>query len=164
MLQAELIREMWARELNCQEEQIEFEQVQFGTLLANTRADAGIARPDMWELGWASYYPDANNWFADLLHCSESENRQNRPCTAVDDQIRSAGVTIDQDERARLYREIENELFGAEGLMPIIPLYVRGEYLLVQNWLTFTPAYFGGEQFDTYVIDGITKSLKTSRE
>ncbi|MBK7893929.1 MAG: hypothetical protein IPJ90_03365 [Anaerolineaceae bacterium] len=29
----------------------------FGTLLANTRADAGAARPDIWELAWASVLP-----------------------------------------------------------------------------------------------------------
>ncbi|MCA9969246.1 MAG: hypothetical protein KC425_03475 [Anaerolineales bacterium] len=164
LLQAELIRDMWVSELNCDETQIEFEQVPFGTLLANTRADAGAARPDMWELGWASYYPDANNWVGDLLHCTESENRQNRPCSDIDQLIRQADAVTNPAERIPLYRQIENALFGADGMMPVIPLYVRGSYLLVQNWLEFTPALFGGEQYDTYVVDAVTKELERELE
>ncbi|MCB8966024.1 MAG: peptide ABC transporter substrate-binding protein [Ardenticatenaceae bacterium] len=164
LLQAELIRNMWINELNCEEDQIQFEQVQFGTLLANTRADAGAARPDIWELGWASYYPDAHNWVGDLLHCTESENRQNRPCSQIDDLIEQADTVTDPAQRIVLYRQIENTLFGADGIMPIIPLYVRGDYQLVQTWLVFSPTTFGGEQFDTYVIDAVTKELEQELE
>jgi hypothetical protein len=74
--QAELVRQMWMEELGCTEEQIMIEQVQFGVLLANTRPDAGFQRPDLWDLGWASYYPDQANWLGDVLHCEDSENRQ----------------------------------------------------------------------------------------
>ena len=163
LLQAELIREMWADELGCQESQIVIEQVEFGTLLANTRADAGIARPDVWELGWASYFPDAHNWLNDLLHCSESENRQNRPCSEADGLLDEATAVLDPVQRIALYRQVENLFFGENGIVPIVPLYVRGSYVLVQNWLTYTPAQFGGEQFDTYSIDATLKDLERSR-
>ncbi len=163
LLQAELIREMWADELGCQESQIVIEQVEFGTLLANTRADAGIARPDVWELGWASYFPDAHNWLNDLLHCSESENRQNRPCSEADGLLNEATAVLDPVQRIALYRQVENLFFGENGIVPIVPLYVRGSYVLVQNWLTYTPAQFGGEQFDTYSIDATLKDLERSR-
>lgn len=164
LLQAELIRDMWLNELGCDENQILFEQVQFGTLLANTRANAGAARPDVWELGWASYYPDAHNWLGDLLHCTDSENRQNRACSQVDELIEQADAVTDTVQREALYRQIENLLFGADGLTPIIPLYVRGNYRLVQSWLAFTPATFGGEQYDTYVIDAVAKDLERELE
>ncbi|MCB8992006.1 MAG: peptide ABC transporter substrate-binding protein [Ardenticatenaceae bacterium] len=163
LLQAELIRGMWVDELDCEESQIEIVQVEFGTLLANTRADAGIARPDVWELGWASYYPDAHNWLSDLLHCSDSENRQNRPCSEPDDLLRQATAVTDPEQRITLYRQIENQFFGEGGLFPIVPLYARGNYVLVQNWLEYTPALFGGEQFDTYQIDADLKRLERSR-
>ena len=63
-----------------------------------------------------------------------------------------------------MYREIENNFFGAEGIFPVIPLYVRGDFWLVQNWLTYTPALFGGEQYDTYLIDEVTKDLERELE
>lgn len=161
--QAELIRRMWIEELGCTEEQIIIEQVQFGLLLANTRADAGSARPDIWELGWASYYPDAYNWAGDLLHCEESENRHNRPCSEVDELIRQLTGLVEFEERYLLYREIENMFFGADGVTPLAPLYVPGDFVLVQSWLNYVPAIFGGEQYDTYIIDASAKSLERSR-
>lgn len=163
LLQAELIIQMWVKELGCAESQFQIEQVQFGTLLANTRSDAGAARPDIWELAWASYYPDAHNWLGDLIHCQESENREIRPCSEVDDLIQQAATTIDVAERQKLYREIENILFGDEGVVPLVPLYVRGDIILVQNWLTYPPARFGGEQYDSYEIIMERKELERSR-
>lgn len=163
LLQAELIRQMWIDELGCTEDQIQIEQVQFGTLLANTRPDAGAARPDIWELAWASYYPDANNWAADLIHCEESENREQRPCSEVDALIRQAAQTTNLTEREALYRQVENLLFGDDGLAPLAPLYLQGNTLLVQSWLTYPPALFGGEQYDSYSIEVERKELERSR-
>jgi ABC-type oligopeptide transport system substrate-binding subunit len=161
--QAELLREMWQEELDCPEDVIVIEQVQFGTLLASTRSDAGAARPDMWDLGWASYYPDANNWMQDVLHCSHSENRQNRPCSEVDTLIDNAAVTDLPDFRIDLYRQIERLFFAEDGIEAISPLYARAEYVLNHAWVQFVPASFGGEQYDTYVIDVALKSFERSR-
>jgi oligopeptide transport system substrate-binding protein len=161
---AELIRDMWVENLGCEPEQIVIEQAQFGTLLANTRRDAGELRPDVWELGWAAYYPDAQNWLGDLIHCSESENRQNRPCSEVDDLIHQAANQSDMAARETLYRDIENMLFGRDGLEPITPLYVPGSLVVVQSWLEFVPAVFGGEQYDIYLIDANLKRLERSRQ
>ena len=161
---AEALKEMWQERLGCPAEQIVIEQTQFGTLLASTRQEANADRPDMWELGWAAYYPDAHNWVGDLIHCTESENRQNRLCTEVDDLIQQATNMPDGAAREELYREIENKLFGRGGLEPITPLYVPGTWLLVQSWLEFVPAIFGGEQYDTYQIDETLKRLERSRE
>ena len=163
LLQAELIRSMWINELDCDEDLINIEQSDFGTLLANTSAAAGENRPDMWELAWPSSYPDAHNTLSDLLHCSEGENRQNRACSEADRLLRQASLTPQIEERQALYRQVENLFFGESGIMPVIPLYVRGDYTLVQSWLTYTPALSGGEQFDTYVIDEELKRLEQSR-
>lgn len=163
LLQAELIRQMWVEELNCTETQIKIEQVPFGTLLANTRPDAGAARADVWELAWASYYPDANNWAGDLVHCEDSENRENRPCSEVDALIRQATQTVDPAERLALYRQVETLLFSDDGIAPIAPLYLRADTFLVQNWVSFQPAIFGGEQYDSYTILVDRKELERSR-
>jgi oligopeptide transport system substrate-binding protein len=161
--QAELIRDMWVEELGCNAEQIIIEQVQFGTLLSRTRPDSGAVRPDVWELAWASYFPDAQNWLGDLLHCTDGSNRQNRDCSEVDNLIRQAAGTLDYAERVLSYREIDDMFFGGAGIVPLAPLYVRGEEVLVQSWLNFAPALFGGEQYDTYVVDVMEKDLEQSR-
>lgn len=162
--QAELIRRMWIDELGCTESQIIIEQVQFGVLLANTRRDGGAVRPDVWELAWAPFYPDANNWMGDLLHCEDSENRHNRPCSEVDDLIRQANGLLETAERTAVYRQVENRLFGDAGVMPLAPLYIRQRPQLVHTWVTlFAPAIFGGEQYDTYQIDMTIKNLERSR-
>ncbi len=161
--QAQLLREMWMEELGCNEEQIIIEQVQFGTLLANTRPDAGANRPDLWDLGWASYYPDENNWLGDVLQCDDSENRQKRPCSAVDEKIRQANDDMPINARWDLYREIERDFFGEEAIEPISPLYVRADYVLSHGWVTFNPASFGGEQYDTYHVTADVKALERNR-
>lgn len=161
--QAELIRKMWVEELDCPEENINIEQVQFGALLASTRQDAGSARPDMWELAWAPGFPDAHTLMADLLHCTDSENRQNRECSEADTSLRRAASSADPAERAFLYRQAENVFFGENGIYPIAPLYVRGQALAAQDWVSFTPSIFGGEQYDAYAIDTVTKGLERSR-
>ncbi len=163
LLQAELIRDMWVKELDCSEEQIIIDQVQFGTLLANTRAEAGTARPDIWELGWSSFYPDQHNWLTELLHCTESENRAKRSCNNIDELLRQASQSTNPDERIALYRRIENQFFSDTGETPMAPLYVRGRYLMEHNWVNYVPAHFGGEQYDTYVIDATLKKLERSR-
>jgi ABC-type transport system substrate-binding protein len=163
LLQAELIRDMWISELNCDEQLIQVEQVEFGKLLANTTAETGGLRPDMWELAWPANYPDAHNLLSDLLHCTDGENRQNRPCSDADRLMHRARTTADPMERIALYRQVENEFFSENGNFPLIPLYVRGDYMLVQGWLDFPAALSGGEQFDTYRIDQELKRLERSR-
>lgn len=161
--QAQLIREMWMDELGCQEDQIIIEQVPFGVLMANTRRDAGNARPDVWDLGWSSFYPDAHNWLSDVLHCTDSENRQNRPCAEVDDWIRRASVAYDAAQRRQLYRQIEQAFFGREGITPIAPLYVQAEYQLRHTWVHYPPALFGGHRYDAFRIDAPVKELERLR-
>jgi ABC-type oligopeptide transport system substrate-binding subunit len=162
LLQAELIRDMWIKELGCDEQLITVEQVDFGTLLANTAANSE-GHPDIWELAWPGYYPDAHNVLTDLLHCTEGENRQRRGCGDVDRLMIRARTTSDPEERIDLYRQIENDFFSSDGIFPLVPLYVRGDYLLVQNWLDFPPALSGGEQFDTYRVDQELKRLERDR-
>ncbi len=160
LFHAEVVRGMWNRELGCPEESIIIEQVHFGELLANTNPAAGSARPDIWDLAWASYFPDAHNWLGEVLHCSLSENRQNRPCSEADTLVVQAASSENPEERLALYRDAERLFFSDSGIQPVAPLFVQGEYRLVQPWLQFAPAHFGGEQFDTYRLDAVVKRLE----
>ncbi len=159
LFQAEMVRDMWVDVLGCDPEQIMIEQVQFGTLLASTRPQAGDLRPDVWDLGWASYYPDANNWLYDILHCTSSDNRVNRPCSEVDDQLERA-ARAEPALRVQLYRRLETDFFGPDGITPIVPIYTRARYRLRQTWVNFIPNSFGGEQYDTYQLDWELKKIE----
>lgn len=159
LFQAEMIRDMWIEELDCEKRQIAIEQVSFGTLLANTRQEAGDLRPDIYDLGWASYYPDAHNWLSDVLHCVDSDNRPYRDCDETDQMMRRAR-TAEPAMRSDIYRRVEDEYFGRGGSQPIAPLFVRARYIVRQTWISLKPASFGGEQFDTYFIDAETKAIE----
>ena len=160
--QAELLRDMWVEELDCDPEHIHIEQVQFGALLASTRPDA-TGRPDLWELAWAPTFPDAHNLLTNLLHCQESENRQNRPCSEPDTLLQRAATAVDPTERATLYHQAEALFFREDGLFPIAPLYIRARDWVVQNWVTFTPMPFSGQQWDRITLDATLKALERSR-
>lgn len=163
MRQAEIIRDMWVEELDCLKENINIQQAQFGELLANTRPDA-VDRPDLWELAWALSYPDAHNFLNDLLHCTNSENRQNRPCSDIDTLQLRASSTMDTAERVALYRQAEGQFFSENGLFPIAPLYIRARFVVAHDWVdVFTPVTFGGQQWDRIVLDPVLKDLERSR-
>ncbi len=160
--QAELIRDMWIEELGCLPETIVIEQVQFGALLAGTRPDS-TGRPDMWELAWAPTFPDAHNLLGDLLHCQDSENRQNRPCSEADTLLQRAATAVDPTERAALYRQAESLFFSETGLFPIAPLYIRARAWVAHDWVAFTPVAFGGQQWNHITLDATLKELERSR-
>ncbi len=160
--QAEIIRDMWIKELGCLKESIKIEQVQFGELLARTKQDS-LSRPDMWELAWAPTYPDSQNLMTDLLHCQDSENRQNRDCSEADTLMQRAGSIVDPAERATLYRQAESIFFNENGSFPIAPLYIRSQEIVVQDWVTFNPVAFGGQQWNRIVLDANLKELEQNR-
>lgn len=160
--QAEMLRDMWIKELACLKENIHIKQVQFGELLVNTQPDADT-RPDMWELAWAPTFPDANNVITDMLHCRTSENRQNRECSDADSLLSRAGSTVDATERAGLYRQAESIFFNEAGSFPIVPLYIRAREIVVHDWIQFTPVAFGGQQWDRIMLDVNLKELERSR-
>ncbi|MCB0031747.1 MAG: hypothetical protein KDE28_27740, partial [Anaerolineales bacterium] len=81
----------------------------------------------------------------------------------VDSQLQQAAGITDHEERVALYRQLERDLFADGGLMPIVPLFSRADYLARQSWLQYPPAYFGGEHYDFYVIDQTVKDISRSR-
>lgn len=160
LFHAETLRDIWKRELNCPEDNIQIEQVSFGTLLESTQKDAGAIRPDIWDLGWASFYPDAHNWLFDILHCQQGDNRSNRPCSEVDTLLEQARASTSSEQRITLYHDAERLFFSENGLEPISPLYVEGTFILVHPWVTYEPSSFGGERLETYLLDAPQKALE----
>jgi len=160
--QAEIVRDMWIKELTCLKESIHIKQVSFGELLVGTQPDA-TARPDLWEFAWAPTFPDAKNSITDLLHCRDSENRQNRECSDADSLLSRAGTTVDTAERTGLYRQAESIFFNETGSFPIIPLYIRAREIVVHDWIQFAPVAFGGQQWDRILLDATLKELERSR-
>jgi ABC-type oligopeptide transport system substrate-binding subunit len=98
-----------------------------------------------------------------VVQCRIGENRQHRPCAPVDDLIAEAARTTDLTERIGLYRQAEQMLFSDGGVVPLIPLFVQAQYRLIQPWLTYEPAHFGGEQYDTIQLDAVTKRLERAQ-
>ena len=145
------------RELGCDPALFTIEQQGFESLINSVsyRQDAAD-RPHMWTLGWNPDYNDANNWVNDVLGCASLHNDTKRPCSEVDDLIRAAMIESDPDTRIAQYAQIEEMFFGAEGLVPIVPLSMPVSYVLHKPWFSApveTDGIYGGEHFDYYTID-----------
>ncbi len=138
LFQAELIRDMWERELGCPAEKIVIEQVPFGELLAMTQPDADSLRPDVWDLGWSGFYPDSADWFSTQVHCRNGANAMQRPCSSLDNDILRAAIG-DPALRPSMYRDLESNLFGEDGSYPVAPIYGEMRYYLRQTWLFLLP-------------------------
>lgn len=165
---AESLIDSWVEHLGCARDQFFIEQVQFGVLLAKTRPSAGPDRPDMFDLAWASFFPDAHNWLAPVLFC-EGDNRSARQeCDGVDLQISQAAVSEDAAERTQIYRDVENQFFGEGGIFSVAPLYVSGEYWLIHDWVdqnenALAMPNFGGLQWETIKINQSLKEIEQSQ-
>jgi oligopeptide transport system substrate-binding protein len=110
---------------------------------------------------WQADYPDANNWTADILGCAEAFPgaylHQARDCGPVDQAMQQAVTVYNADTRADLYRRIEEQLFGADGLMPVVPLYVQERAVHAASWLTIWPTRAGPLRFDAWLVDEETR-------
>ena len=171
---AESLVRMWVDELGCDERQFNIEQVQFGTLLARTRSNSAEQRPDLFDLAWSGFYPDAHDYLTAVLHCNKGANRPKRPCEEVDTWIDAAAQMQDPVEREALYRRIEAAFFSTDGSHPIVPLYADGAYQLVQDWIV--PDWplpesgepqiigrFSGVRYDGFLINQALKNLERSQ-
>lgn len=156
--------EFWAsaaeRYLGCAGQIFNIEQVEFSVLLRLVDNSAPIEdRPNAFTLGWSPTYSDANTFINDVLSCT-SENRFQRLCSEVDELIDQAARENDPAIRDELYAEIEDAFFGAEGIFPMAPLFMRSDYVLVKPWYTGpfqTDGLFGGGHWDARQIDMAAK-------
>jgi ABC-type oligopeptide transport system substrate-binding subunit len=153
---AEFLQNALNTAYGCDPASISIEALEFPVLLEAIRKEVPTAeRPHMWTLGWGPDYPDAHNWVHDVLSCN-ADNPFLRACDATDEAIDAAGKEPDGAVRVEMYRDIEEQFFGAEGSFPIIPLYTRVVYSLIKPWYTIyvdTDGLFGGAHWDSFQID-----------
>jgi ABC-type transport system substrate-binding protein len=101
-------------------------------------------------------YADAHHWLADIAGCREifprSYLNSTRACTNADETIAAAEKSPDSAARMGMYTDAENALFGAEGEMPIIPLFFHARPLAFQPWVEFYPLHAGPLRFDRWVV------------
>jgi len=108
----------------------------------------------MWTMGWGPDYGDAHT-FASVLACGET-NSFARTCNEIDSTIIKASLSTDLVMRDAYYARIEEAFFGREGEFPMIPLFMRTDFFVVQNWYEGpheTDGMYSGTHFDYYTID-----------
>lgn len=146
--------------LGCDSSLFTIEQVEFSVLLQMIDSSTPIQdRPNAWTLGWSPNYAHANNYLNDVLSCT-AENRFQRECSEVDDLIERAARESDPTLRDELYSEIENAFFGREGIFPMVPLFIRSDYVLIKSWYSGpfeTDGIFSGTHWDAQTIDMAAK-------
>ena len=82
---------------------------------------------DVYRLGWIGDYVDAMN-FLELWTCDSGNNNTNFCDKEYDALVAKARETENAEQRYRIYRQLEEILFGEDGAMPITPIY----------WYTYT--------------------------
>jgi oligopeptide transport system substrate-binding protein len=111
------IQGMW-KELGIETEIKQQEWAQFLEFLGPPPNNA----VDVYRLGWIYDYPDAMNGL-ELWTC-ESGNNNTTFCNKEFDQlVEKARETPDDAERYELYGQMEEIMFGEDGVMPVVPIY-----------------------------------------
>ncbi len=152
--------------LDCDRGLIRLQEIEFCVMCLPVEPCAQCAA-NIKIMGWGSDYPDAHYWFFNAgLHCDVIDDAPitsqmaelNFPlplCNDIDDLILEAGTVIDPVHRAALYRQIEEMMFGEDGVHRVVPLYMRVQIFLVKDWFT-GPFETDGSfdvHWDAYSID-----------
>jgi oligopeptide transport system substrate-binding protein len=92
---------------------------------------------DIVMLGWIQDYLDAQDWYQLWWsgNIEEGLNSSNYASDEYDEIYEEAIVTVDNDARYELYKQLEAKLTGPDGDMPAAPLYVQADATLVQPWV-----------------------------
>ena len=150
----------WQNVLNCNNTRFELHQDDLGLVLGfvSTPLTASFqSRPDIYLLTWQADYPDANNWFGDVLHCERGYLQLGRPCDSVDSLIESAAQEHSPPVRAALYTEIDKLFFAEDGLYPIAPIYSSVLPIAFRPGMTITSdstnaLLIGPTRYDTWLV------------
>ncbi len=77
---------------------------------------------DVYRLGWIGDYVDAIN-FLELWTCKSGNNNTNYCNPEYDKLVDKARQTQDNDERYKIYAQLEQIMNGENGDMPVMPIY-----------------------------------------
>lgn len=112
--------------------------------------------PDAFYLDWIADYPDAENFLMPLFHSSKTGGGGNRVSyvdAVVDSMLALASMTGDADERARLYRAVEERVYeGAPWIFLWFPVKYEAvspdlegyRMPVIQTGVKFTDVSFRG--------------------
>lgn len=148
----------WVRTLNCPgqfriEQQPLFDVL---TMLQTPSSEPESPRPGMIFLGWQGDYPDAFHWMGDILGCRErfpeSYLNQRRPCGLLDSTLSETLTLLSPAARVLAFDELEDDLFGAYGEFPVIPLYHLARAVVFSPKLEVYPLYGGSLRFDRWRV------------
>lgn len=136
------ISRFWETSLGCPEGSIIFK----GSLVEIFNNEDSYDDWDLIITGWASDFPDQENWVGTLLSCEEDMLLgSNRECSEVDELIAQARVETTPSDRKDLYWQIEEAFFDEEGAFPVAPLYTPNQYFAARDWVTLVqPITFEG--------------------
>lgn len=164
----EFAQQTWQEHLGCTRNQIVLEQlaIQCITTYCPSVPPFGYAEnefgneltaddnlwPHMWTQAWGSDYPDTYEVFSEIIWC-EIHPTLKRECGEVDDLLAAAQSETDPTQRAALFWQIEDLLFGAEGEFPLIPIFLRASYVAQHTWLTTPTTNVWATQWYDWTID-----------
>jgi oligopeptide transport system substrate-binding protein len=127
-----------------------------GTIHFTSRAQGASASDIDWDIltmGWASDFPDEENWVGDILYCENNSPHLERDCDEIDELIIQAREETASPDRITLYRQIEEAFFGYEGTFPIAPLFSRFIHAANHAWLDRVQSVYGYERYYDWSID-----------
>jgi len=127
-----------------------------GTIHFTSRAQGASESDIDWDIltvGWASDFPDEENWVGDNLYCENDSYFLDRECDEIDDLLIQAREETSSADRTALYRQIEEAFFGYDGSFPIAPIFSRIHYAANHTWLTRVQSVFGFERYYDWSID-----------
>lgn len=149
----EFYQGQWQEHLGCDPDHFQLEQLPFADMLAAIGVEVPDSdAPHMYTLGWGADFPDEENFVGSVLWCG-NDNPMKRACGEVDELIVAARREPDGERRVELYRQIEEAFFGAQGEMPLIPLFAPISAFAEHSWLDSEYQLFGGSAFYNWTID-----------
>lgn len=156
----EFAQQSWQEHLDCSEKQIVILQLPIlcnepcfpWQMFSDDDYFLDEELPHLWTEGWHNNYPDAHDGFTTIIWC-EIKPILKRGCSEVDDLIGAAQKETDPTQRAALYWQIEELLFGREGEFPLIPIFLRAGYIAQHTWLTTPPLSGEPHQWYDWLID-----------
>lgn len=151
----------WADVLNCPAETFAIDQQPYLSVLTalQTRpSDRQVNPPGMITLSWQADMADAHHWLADIIGCQElfpdAYIDSGRACVDADQQLLEALSSLDDPEtRSATYAAIEEAFFGADGEMPVIPVFFHARAVALHPWMEVYPLHAGPLQFDRWLVD-----------
>jgi oligopeptide transport system substrate-binding protein len=134
---AQAIQQMWQNVLGIK---VELTQQEWTVYLQTLAADA----PQVWRLGWAPDYPDADSLLREVFHSGSSNNYTKWANPDFDRLVDAAAVEPDVSKRVELYRQAEDILVNRDAA--IIPLYWYTRLYLTRPDINRTFAVVNGDE------------------